>query len=76
MTYTFSLARLTAHTIIRCETEKFCSCIAKGNEQLLNSKFQQVIPTEDKITSRESRLLTVNSIVKTSKQGRFSVFHI
>ena len=34
-----SLARLKAHTIIRLQTGKFCLCIAKGNEQLLNSKF-------------------------------------
>ena len=41
-----SLARLTAHTIIRLQTRKFCLCIAKGNEQLLNSTFYQVISTE------------------------------
>ena len=42
-----SLARLTAHTIIRPQTRKFCLCIAKGKKQLLNSKFHQVIPTKD-----------------------------
>ena len=63
-----SLVRCKAHTIIRLQTGKFCPCIAKGNEQLLNSKFHQVIPTEDSPISREPGLLTVNSIVKTSKQ--------
>ena len=54
--------------------KKVCLCIVKGNEQLLNSKFHQVIPTEDSTISREPGLLTVNSIVKRSKQGKFSVF--
>ena len=45
-------------------------------KQLLNSKFHQVPPNEDSIISREPGLLKVNSIVKTSKQGRFSVFLI
>ena len=54
----------------------FCLCIVKGNKQLLNSKFHQVIPTEDITISRESGLLTINSIVKTSKSGKFSVFLI
>ena len=64
-----SLGRPTVHTIIRLKTGKFCLCIAKGNEQLLNSKFHQVISTEDSTISREPGLLTVISIVKTSKQG-------
>ena len=67
-----SLARLLAHKIIRLQTGKFCLYIAMGNEQLLNSKFHQVVPTEDSTISREPGLLTVNSIVKTSKQGKFS----
>ena len=41
-----SLARLAAHTIIRPQTGKFCLYIAKGNKQLFNSKFHQVIPTK------------------------------
>ena len=53
-----------------------CLCIAKGNKQLLNSKFHQVIPTEDSTICREPGLLTVHSIVKTSKQGKFSLFLI
>ena len=72
----YSLARLTAHTIITPQTGKFCLCIAKDKYQLLNSKLHQVIPTKDSTISREPGLLTVNSIVKTSKQGRFSVFLI
>ena len=71
-----SLARLTAHTMIRPQTGKFCLCISKGNEQLLNSKFHQVIPTEDSTINRESGLLKVSSVVKTSKQDKFSVFLI
>ena len=71
-----SLARHTAHIIIRPQRGKICLCIAKGNEHLLNSKFHQVIPTEDSTISREPGLLTVHSIVKTSKQGKFSVFLI
>ena len=71
-----SLPRLTAQTVIRPHTGEFCLCIAKGNKQLLNSKFHQVIPIVDSTISRESGLLTVNSIVKTSKQGNFSVFLI
>ena len=67
------LARLTTQTVIRPQTGKFCLCIAKGNKQLLNSKFQQVIPTEDNTISRKPGLLTVISIVKTSKQGKFAV---
>ena len=59
-----SLARLTAHTIIRLQTGKFCLYIAKSNEQLFNSKFHQVIPTEDSNIMRDPSLLTVNSIVK------------
>ena len=74
--HTSSMARLTAHKIIRLQTETFCLCIAKGNEQLLNSKFHQVISTEDSTISREPGQLTVNSIVKSSKQSRFSVFLI
>ena len=68
-----SLARLTMHTIIRLQAGKFCLYIAKGNEQILNSKFHQVIPTEDSNINREPGILTVNYIVKTSKQGKFSV---
>ena len=60
-----SLAILRAHTIIRLQTGKFYLCIAKGNEQLLNSKFHQVIPIEDSIVSQKSVILAVNSIVKT-----------
>ena len=70
----YSLTRLTAHKIIRLQTKRFCLCIAKGNEQLLNSKFHQVIPTENSTISREPDLLTSNSIVTNSKQGKFSVF--
>ena len=73
--HTSSLARLTAHTIIRPQKGKLCLCIAKGYKQLLNSKFHQVIPTEDGTITRVHGLLTVNSIVKTSK-GKFSVFLI
>ena len=57
-------------------TGKSCLCIAKSNEQLLNSKFYKVIPNEDSTISRESGLLTVNTVGKTSKQGKFSVFLI
>ena len=67
-----SLARLAAHTIIRPQIGKFSLCIVK----LLNSKFPLVISTEDNTISRELGLLAVNSIVKTSKQGKFSVFLI
>ena len=64
-----SLARLTAHTIIRPYTGKFCLYIARGNEQSLNYKFDQVIPTEDRTSSREPSLEMVNYIEKkTSKQ--------
>ena len=52
-----SLARHPANTITRPQTGKFSLCIAKGNEQLLNSKFHQVISTEDSIISREPSLL-------------------
>ena len=38
-----SFARLTTQRIIRLQTGKFCLCIAKGNKQLLNSKFHQNI---------------------------------
>ena len=38
------LARLTAHTIIRLQTGKFCICIAKGDEQLLNSNSIKLFP--------------------------------
>ena len=55
---------------------KVCLCIAKGNKQLLISKFHQVLPTEDSTISREPGLLTVNSIVKISKQGKFYSFLI
>ena len=71
-----SLARLTTQKVIRMQTGKSYLCIAKGNKQLLNSKFHQVIPTEDSTISREPGLLTVNFIVKASKQGKFSVFLI
>ena len=37
-------------------------------KQILNSKFNQVIPTEDTTISSEPGLLTVNSIVNTSKK--------
>ena len=42
----------------------------------MNSKFHQGIPTEDSTISREPGLLTVHSVVKTSKQGKFSVILI
>ena len=71
-----SLVRLNTQKVIRLKTGKFCLCIAMGNKQLLNSKFHQVIPTEDSTISRELAPLTVNSIVKTSKQSKFSVFLI
>ena len=71
-----SLARLTQQTVIRPQTGKVCLCIAKGNMQLLNSIFYQVITTEDSTISREHGLLAVNSIVKTSKKGKFSLFII
>ena len=71
-----SLARLTAHTMIRLQTGKFCLCISKGNKKLLNSKFHHAITTEDGTISRESGLLTDNDIVKTSKQSKFPVFLI
>ena len=71
-----SLAKPTVHAAIRPQTGKFCLCISKGNEQLINSKFHQVIPTEESTISRKPGLLTVNSIVKSSKQGKFSVFLI
>ena len=74
--HAYSLARLTAHTIIRLQTGNFCLCIAKGNEQLLNSKFHQVIPAEYSTISRGPGLLTVSATVKTSKQGKFPVFLI
>ena len=45
--HTSLLARFITHTIIRPQTGKFSLCIAKGNKQLLNFKFYQVIPTED-----------------------------
>ena len=70
-----SLARLTVHTIIRPQTGKCCLYIAKGKQQLLNSKFHQVIPTEDSPIGREPGLLAVNSVVK-SKEGKFSVILI
>ena len=47
-----SLARLTTQTVIRPQTGKFCLCIAKGNKQLLNSKFHHIIPNEDSTISR------------------------
>ena len=71
-----SLARCTAHTIIRPQMGKCYLCIAKGNKQLLNSEFHQVIPTEYSTISTDSGLLTVNCIAKTSKQSQFSVFLI
>ena len=49
--YISSLARLTAHIIIRPQAGKFCLCIAKGNEQLLDPEFHQVIPTENSTIS-------------------------
>ena len=75
-THIYSLATLAAHMIIRPQTGKFFLCIAKGNKQVLNSKIHQVIPTEDSTISREPGLLRVNSIVETSKEGKFSVFLI
>ena len=69
-----SLARLTTHTAIRPQTVKFCLCIAMGNKQLFNSKFHHVIPTEDSTISREPGLPTINFTVKTSKEGKFSMF--
>ena len=71
-----SLARLTAHTVIKLQTGKSCLCIANGNKQLLNFKFLQVIPNEDSTISREPGLLMVKFILKTSKQGKFSMFLI
>ena len=65
-----------AQIVIRSQTGKFCLCIAKGNKQLLITKFYQVIPTENSTISKEPPLLMVNSIDKTSKQGKFSVFLI
>ena len=50
-----SIATCTAHTIIKLQTGKCCLCIAKGNKQVLNSKFHHVIPNEDSaITSAKS----------------------
>ena len=63
-----SLTRITAHTIFRPKIGMFCLCKAKGNKQLLNSKFHQGIPTEDSTMSRQPGPLMVNSIVKTNKK--------
>ena len=49
---------------------------SQGKQDIFNSKFYHIRPTEESTISRESGLLTVNSIVKTSKQGKFSVFLI
>ena len=65
-----SLDRLTAHTVIRPQTGKFCLCIAKGNEQLLNSKFHQVIPTERQHHQQQSLAYWQSILLlKLSKPG-------
>ena len=69
-------ARPSEHTTIRLQTGKFCLCIAKGNKQLLYSKFHRIISTEDSTTNSDPGLLTVTYCVKTSKQGTFSMFLI
>ena len=66
----------TKHTVIRPQTGKFCLCIARGNDQSLNSRFHQIIPTEYNTISRDPGLLIFNSFVKISKHGKFSVFLI
>ena len=55
---------------------KILSKHSHGKQAIINSKLHQVILTEDSPISREPALLTVNSIVKASKQGKFSMFLI
>ena len=48
-----SLARLTAHTIIRLQRGEFCLCIAKGNKQLLILNSMNLFPLKT-VPSAES----------------------
>ena len=51
-------------------------CKVKGNKQALPNRLHQVIPSENSILNQEPGLLAVNSTVKTTKQGKFSVLVI
>ena len=59
-----SMARLTTETIIKPQSGKVCLCRIKGNEQVLNSRLQQVIAQENSTLNQEPGLTVVNSIVK------------
>ena len=58
------------------QTGKLCLCIAKLNEQLLDSKFHQVILNEDITISRQPGLLTGNSTVNQVNKVSSQVFLI
>ena len=66
-----SSVRLATKTQIKPQTAKFCMCKVKGNKQALHNRLHQVIPSENSILNQELGLLAVNSIVKTTKQGKF-----
>ena len=68
-----SLAILATQTVNRSQTVNFCLSITKGNKELLNSEFHQIIPTEDSIITRQPGLLMVSSVDKTNKQGKFLI---
>ena len=71
-----SIVRLANKTQIKPQTAKFCMCKVKGNKQALHNRLHQVIPSENSILNQEPGLLAVNSIVKTTKQGKFFVLVI
>ena len=66
-----SIVRLATKTQIKSQTAKFCMCKVKGNKQAIHNRLHQVIPPENSILNQEPGLLAVNSIVKTTKQGKF-----
>ena len=71
-----SIVRLATKTQIKPQTAKFCMCKVKGNKQALHNRLHQVIPSENSILNQEPGLLAFNSIVKTTKQGKFFVLVI
>ena len=64
-----SIVRLVTKTQIA----KFCMCKVKGNKQALHNRLHQFIPSENSILNQEPELLAVNSIVKTTKLGKFFI---
>ena len=66
-----SLVRLGTKTMIKPQTGKLCWGKVKGNSQLCKTKLHQVMSSKENL---EPGLLTINSLLKVNKQGKYPIF--